>query len=251
MQTTNQIINKEQDIIKKFFNWSSFVIPDLPEWVDDKIIAHWQKLNFDLHYLPKISLERDMNLSLWKDKPDDVFYKNIKQGKIAMDSKDLQGKWTLIDARDKPKKQVRWINSNNVRFLEKIGFNPKEHLKKKNRQLYQNEYLNEILNAQGFVSRFCLSVGDIKKILPFVLDILKINSKQIIRLPRFIEYNYLGNAFYPQWATTKTWEWFEDKFEQNQNLAGGWKSVGSLGWDPPMFWSTILGFRPIIEISTR
>lgn len=250
MQRIDQIVKKEQAIIKEFFNWSSFEIPNLPKWVDDEIIAHWQNLNFDLHYLPKVSLERDMNLSLWKDKPDKIFYKKIKQGKIAIDSNSLPGKWILIDARNKPKKLNYWINSNNVWFLEKMGFNSRKYLKKKNKQLYQNEYLIKILNNQGFYSRFCLSINDIKKILPFILDILKINSKQIIRLPRFIEYNYLGNLFYPQWASTKTWEWFEDKFEQKQNLAGGWKSVGSLGWDPSAFWSTILSFRPIIEIST-
>ncbi len=251
MQRLNQIAAKEQEIIKGFFNWSSFVIPCLPEWVNDEIIEHWLTLNFDLHYLPKVSLEQDMNLSLWKDKPDDVFYEKIKKGKIAMDSKDLQGKWVLIDARDKPKKLNRWISSSDVWFLEKMGFNFRKCLKKKNKQLYQNEYLTKILNAQGFVTRFCLSINDIKKILPFILSILKIDSSHIIRLPRFIEYNYLGNVFYPQWATTKTWEWFEDKFEQKQNLAGGWKSVGSLGWDPPTFWSTILSFRPVIEISTK
>jgi len=251
MQRKHKIIDKEQDIIKKFFHWSSFEIPNLPKWVDDEIIAHWQKFSFDLHYLPRISLEQNMDLLLWKDKPDEIFYKNIERGKIATDSKNLQGKWVLIDARDKPKKLNRWISFSDVWLLEKMGFNPRKHLKKKNKQLYQNEYLTKILNAQGFASRFCLSINDIKKILPFILDILKINSNQIIRLPRFIEYNYLGNVFYPQWATTKTWEWFEDKFEQKQNLAGGWKSVGSLGWDPPTFWSTILSFRPIIEISTK
>ena len=251
MQKIYQIIKKEQNIIRRFSNWSSFDIPSLPGWVDDEIIARWQKFNFDLHYLPKISLERDMNLPLWKHKPDKIFYKKIAQGKISAESKNLQGKWILIDARDKPKKMNRWINSNDVKILEKIGLNPRKWLQKKNKQLYQNEYLVKILDNQGFFSRFCLSVGDIKGILPFVLDILGIDSDQIIRLPRFIEYNYLGNVFYPQWATTKTWEWFEDKFEQNQNLAGGWKSVGSLGWDPSIFWSTILSFRPLIEISAK
>jgi len=251
MQTVNQIIEREQSIIKRFFNWSSFDIPSLPEWVNDEIIAHWQKFNFDLHYLPKISLERDMNLPLWKHKPDKIFYEKMMQGKISPESKNLFGKWILIDARDKPKKMNRWINSNDERFLKKIGFNLREGLRKKNKQPYQDEYLTEILNNQGFASRFCLSIDDIKKILPFILNILKINSNQIIRLPRFIEYNYLGNVFYPQWASTNTWEWFEDKFEQKQNLAGGWKSLGSLGWDPSTFWSTILSFRPLIEILTK
>ena len=80
-----------------------------------------------------------------------------------------------------------------------------------------------------------------------ILQILKIENHKI-RLPYFIEYNYLANTFYKQWALTQTWEWLEDIFNKKQHLATGSKSVGIIGWDHKNFYSTILGFRPVIEL---
>lgn len=80
------------------------------------------------------------------------------------------------------------------------------------------------------------------------MEFLKIDSQKVIRLPFFAEYNYFGNAIYKQWQTTETWEWFEDKLNDGQYLAGGSDGVGCIGWEPPEFWSTILTFRPFIEL---
>lgn len=233
------IIQKEQEAISEFFETNKIQVPALPNWIDNKIIKHWQKLIFNLHYLPKISLEQSLDLPLWQDKPSKYFYQKIQQGSLAKDAKRLHGKWILIDGRDKPMKKNWWIRSCDVKFLEILGLNPKEYFRKKNKQFYQEEYLKN--------PRFCLSIYDIEKLKPYILKILKIKNKKI-RLPYFIEYNYLGNAFYKQWVKTETWEWFEDKIEQKQNLAGGCKSVGCIGWEPQEFWSTILSFRPIIEL---
>jgi len=80
------------------------------------------------------------------------------------------------------------------------------------------------------------------------IEFLKIDLQKIIRLPFFAEYNYFGNAIYKQWRTTETWEWFEDTLDDGQYLAGGSGNVGCMGWEPPEFWSTILTFRPVIEL---
>jgi len=184
---------------------------------------------------------------LWQDKPNKYFYQKIEQGKLNKTAKALPGKWILIDARDKPPKQRFWLRSKELRLLEKLGFKPKNYLKKSKKQLYQQEYLVSVLRQNGFGSRFCLSIYDIEKLKSYILKILEIKNKKV-RLPYFIEYNYLGNAFYKQLAKTQTWEWFEDKFEQKQNLAGGSGSIGCFGWEPPDFWSTILSFRPVIEL---
>ena len=69
-----------------------------------------------------------------------------------------------------------------------------------------------------------------------------------MRLPRFIEWNFLGNLFYRQWEKTETWEWFVDRLNTGECLSGGSNSLGILGWDPPDYWSTILGFRILIEV---
>ena len=141
-----------------------------------------------------------------------------------------------------------WIRINDVWILEKIGLNPKNYLKKQNKQLHQNEYLTNMLTKKGFGSRFCLTIYEINDLKPFILEFLKIDPQKIIRLPFFIEYNYLGNMIYKQWGTTETWEWFEDKLNDGQYLAGGSSNIGCIGWEPPGFWSTILTFRPVIEL---
>jgi len=82
----------------------------------------------------------------------------------------------------------------------------------------------------------------------FIPNFLKLPANAGVRLPTFMEYSYLGNIFYKQWATTSTWEWFEDKFKDRQNLAGGSDSLGCCGGDPLDFWSTILSFRPLVEL---
>jgi len=247
MKEFNLIKEREKKIIKNFFYLSDFKIPSLPNYLDTQIVQYWEKLNFDIRYIPKITLKENIDLPLWKDKPNKAFYRKIQEGKIKPEAINLSGQWILIDSRDKPKKKRLWITSENVYKLKKIGINLEKHLKQKNTQIHENEYLRNILKKQGFNSRFCLSINDINEIKQDILHLLKIDNKTI-RLPYFIEYNYLGNAIYKQWATTKTWEWFEDTFDHNQHLAGGYGSVGAIGWDPINYWSTILTFRPVIVL---
>lgn len=248
MLNKDEIINSEKVIIENFFNKKFGDIPDLPSWITDELIQFWNENLFNIHYVPKFSLDENVKLPLWQDKPSKIFYKKIREGKLKNETRVLSGKWLLIDGRDKPKKKVPWIRINDVWLLEKMGFNPKNHLKKWHKQLHQNEYLINILREKEFGSRFCLTIHEINDLKPFILNFLKIEQPKIIRLPFFAEYNYFGNAIYKQWRTTETWEWFEDKFDDSQYLAGGSYDVGCMGWEPPEFWSTILTFRPVVEL---
>ena len=248
MLSKDEIFSREKTIVENFFNKKFDGILDLPSWITDELIKFWNENLFHIHYVPKFSLDENLELPLWQDKPSKIFYKKIREGKLKNEAKILSGKWVLIDGRDKPKKKVPWIRINDVRLLEKMGFNPKNCLKKWHKQLHQNEYLIEVLREKGFGSRFCLTIHEINDLKPFILNFLKIEQSKIIRLPFFAEYNYFGNAIYKQWRTTETWEWFEDKFDDGQYLAGGSYNVGCMGWEPPEFWSTILTFRPVIEL---
>jgi hypothetical protein len=248
MSNKNEIFNKEREILDNFFNTKIVDMPSLPDWITDEHLQFWNKNIFHVHYIPKISIDESLILPLWRDKPIKIFYKKIREGKLKKESRILTGKWVLIDGRDKPKKKVPWIRINDVWLLQKIGFNPKNYLKKWSKQLHQEEYLIKILKEKGFGSRFCLTIHEINALKPFILDFLKIERSKIIRLPFFAEYNYFGNAIYKQWRTTETWEWFEDTLDDGQYLAGGSRNVGCMGWEPPEFWSTVLTFRPVIEL---
>ncbi len=213
MLSKNEILNNERAVIENFFNKKFVDIPDLPSWITDELIQFWNENFFHVHYVPQISLDENLKLPLWQDRPSKIFYKKICEGKLKKEAKILSGKWLLIDGRDKPKKRVPWIRINDVRILEKMGFNPKNRLKKWHKQLHQNEYLIRILQEKGFGSRFCLTIHEINDLKPFILNFLKIKQPKVIRLPFFAEYNYFGNAIYKQWRKTETWEWFEDKFD--------------------------------------
>ncbi len=248
MLNKKELLKNERETLENFFNAKFRNIPSLPNWITDKLLQYWNKNIFHVHYLPKISLNENLDLPLWKNKPSKIFYKKIQKGKLKKEAKILSGKWLLIDGRDKPTKKVPWIRINDVWILQKMSFKPKNYLKKWSKQLHQQEYLINILKEKGFGSRFCLTIYEINDLKLFILKFLKIDPQKIIRLPFFAEYNYFGNAIYRQWQTTETWEWFEDTLDNGQHLAGGSKNVGCMGWEPPEFWSTILTFRPVIEL---
>ncbi|MFH0780301.1 MAG: hypothetical protein V1928_05655 [Parcubacteria group bacterium] len=241
--TINDIIKQEQESINLFFNTEKIIVPPLPEWITEKHVERWQSLFFDLHFLPRVEMKEDLNLEKWKDRPEKVFYDKVEDRKITAAAVFLPGKWVLVDSRNKPERKRLWINKNEAKLLRIFGVD----FKKSEKQQYDNDYLKEILHNEGFGSRFCLNINDIDKLKPFAADILQVKNG-IVRLPRFIEWNYMANAFYPQWATTKTWEWFEDKYGNDCHLAGGHLSSGVIGWDPENYWSTILGFRFIVEM---
>ncbi|MFH1457384.1 MAG: hypothetical protein ABIF17_04745 [Patescibacteria group bacterium] len=248
MENRNRVFKYEQQVLQNFFGAEFVNMPELPNWVTEELLRYWGDNIFYIHYIPKISLDEKLDLPLWKDRPSKVFYKKLDQGKLKQETKMLPGKWILIDGRDKPAKKAPWIRINDVLFLQKLGFNPKKYLQQWNRQLFQNEYLADVLKEKGFGSRFCLNIYEINNLKPHILSFLKIDTQKVVRLPFFAEYNYLGNSIYKQWRTTETWEWFEDKFDNSQYLAGGSESVGCVGWEPPEFWSTILTFRPVVEL---
>lgn len=237
MHTIDSIVERENQIIQSFFHVPTFLTPLLPKWIDEERVRFWSDLRFDVHYLPEWTLEVS----------NPFFSKAIKQGTLPPESNRLPGKWILVDARDKPEKTRPWISASDVWILEQLGFQPKDFLKKKSSQPFKQEYLGEILKQNGFGSRFCLSVNDVNELKPSIQKILKLDE-QIIRLPSFVEYVYLSKTFYPQWGTTQTWEWFEDVYDRTQHLAGGSGSLDSIGCDPVGYWSTILTFRPLIEL---
>ena len=242
------VVERELATLKKFFERKLEVPLEVPDWITDHTLQHWRENDFSAHYLPKFTLREHAHLPLWQDQPEKIFYDKIREGILPADAATLPGKWILIDSRDKPAKKVPWIRSDNVWLLEKIGLRPKQFFQTWSRQAHGNDYLRDSLLEKGYGSRFCMNIHEIRELYPFILHRLRVDSNKTIRLPYFAEYNYLGNTVYPQWRTTTTWEWLEDTLEDGRHLASGRGSVGVLGFDPPNFWSTILTFRPVVEL---
>ncbi|MFH1253473.1 MAG: hypothetical protein V1664_04045 [Candidatus Uhrbacteria bacterium] len=218
-----------------------------PDWVTEDWIKYWDSLGFDLCFLPAQDFLNNSFPDDWLDRPNDFFSRLIETGQLPRSAAQLTGHWLLVDGRDKPKKRRRWISSDEAKFFEKIKL-PLGHFlrQQKTKQVYPQEFLNYSFKALGATSRFCLTPGEIEKIREVVAELLYLPTEKV-RLPNFVEYNCLGNLFFPQWASTATWEWLSDRAGDKQ-LAAGAGSVSSLGLDPIDYWSTILGFRFVVEI---
>jgi hypothetical protein len=218
----------------------------LPAWATADFLVKWASLGFDLCFLPELNLIDYKFPTSWSDRPTKFFYRLIEEDRLPKEAAQLSGKWLLVDNRDKPVKRNFWVSRSETLLFEKIGLRSQNWFKNKKGQEYTNDYLLSILHQAGFATRFCLSFNDIEKLKSLTAEILGVSPYKI-RLPNFVEYNFLGNNFYPEWSKTKTWEWLQDQVD-NSHLASGCGSVGELGLDPSDYWSTILGFRFVIEL---
>ncbi len=130
--------------------------------------------------------------------------------------------------------------------------------------MYENDPLASILadlrkrkiiqDFQVKNSRFNVSHNELHKpeVKEAIAEALGVKPENI-RLPRVIEWNYIGNAFHNEWGNTNTWEWFEDDYMNGQRrLYGGLSENGglsSVNWFGPDYRHGNLGFRPLVVFS--
>lgn len=241
------LLKTEEKKINEFLGQKVFLPqPD----ISNETLERFKKLGFELHFLPKFELNEEKKFIGWLKPPKSNFYQLIKKGKLSLSNSNLTGRWILIDGRDKPVRVYPWLAKDDVIvfLMNLFGVNFYTLSKKFDKQQYDHDFLLEILKKSGFNSRFSLSWRQIdENIKPAAADFLQV-AKEKIRLPYFVEWNFLSNLFFPQWGKTSTWEWFQDRLKTGECLAGGAGDLASIGWDPPDYWSVILGFRFLIEI---
>jgi len=189
-----------------------------------------------LHYLPSTEMTQEKNFPGWQIKPEIAFYERIQEGRLSKKATQLTGEWILVDSRNKPAED------------------------RDGRQLYPNDFLGPImekLRGLGKLeecdipqTRAFISWEEYHDILvPEIAKILKVKPDQV-RLPRAIEFNFLGNAYYPQWGETNSWEWFEDRIYDKKCLSGGHSRHGGFAdvyVDRFDVRFNDVGFRPLVE----
>lgn len=237
---------REEKALNDFFG-QEIKVPSCP--FPQKNLEKWMNFGFEPHFLPRIRLSSKENFPGWQKKPQVIFYQKIEQGKISKESLELGGEWILIESRSKPEKIVPWVYSSGFlpRTMELIGFKSQDYFKKWSKQQYKNDFLLPILKEYRWQSRYACSFKDIEKFKPRIAEMLGLKKEQL-RLPYFIEYNFLANNFYSNWQETSTWEWLEDKFDEHSHLCSGSNSFQLVAWDKDDYWSTILGFRLLIRL---
>lgn len=217
------VLTPEQYIVEaQLETWDEFFggqIPEIPPRLPEILRrARGEGFTFRLHILPNIVLNQDAEYPGWKVRPEPWFWEQIRTGGLPKDAAILSGDLLLVETIQKPDYD-------------------------RGMQLYENDPLAPILaqgRREGIIkgpdrvpktSRFAVSASKIEGyVAPKVAKLLGVNRLPgvVVRKPRAIEFNVLGNAFYPQWGQTSTWEWFEDRFERASRLYGGGSGRGGL-----------------------
>lgn len=237
----SELVSREQEKLWEFFG-KEIEVPSLPDEITPEKYELWKELGFDLHYLPDEDLVKDRDLPGWEKKPKDWFYDQISEGNISADAVKLTNAWVLTDSRAKP----QYDNGNQMyENDDKIG----NVLKK----LRQQGMIEKYKKAD---SRFNISWDELNRVgVKAALAKLLGVDPENLRLPRAIEWNYLGNAFHKEWGETNVWEWFEDSYDKGrERLGGGGSFDGGLSYvfgNTPFFRRGNLGFRPLVVFSSK
>ena len=236
-QKQNELITIEKETIIKYFGeelGKTIEVPPLPAEITSEQLEFWEQNQLALHYSPGVEITKDNTFPGQTKKLDADIYKWIVEAKISPEAAKLPKGWILIDTRAKP----NYASGD---------------------QMYENDLLAPVLEKlrlAGYISsfkqtssRFNISADELNKaeVQIALAETLKIKLEQL-DLPPATLYNYLGNAFYPEWGETNTWEWFQEEYSGGRRLGGG--RSGSGGLSSVRYGSSDsrngnLGFRPL------
>ena len=227
-----ELIEHEQESLNAFFG-REIEVPSLPDEITPERYERWKEMGFELHYLPSEEMRKETDFPGWKKKPEDWFYGRLKENEIPADAAKLPDAWILTDARKKPA-----YNSGKQMYEDDILEPVLEDLRK--RKIITDF---TVKNSRFNISYDELQKPEVKQAIALALDV----PEESLRLPRAIEWNFMGNAYHPEWGETNTWEWFDDSYQKGQRrLYGGYSESGGLSnvdWNVPGGRHDSLGFR--------
>ncbi|KKU18904.1 MAG: hypothetical protein UX30_C0023G0010 [Candidatus Saccharibacteria bacterium GW2011_GWA2_46_10] len=220
----NKLVSQTAKLLSKRFGKKITVDP-LPDWFTEENLAKAAKFNLRPIFLPGEEIGQDRPLRNWV-KPNDWFYRQIQDNKIAADSTYLKRGWYLAD------------------FTLGADYEG-------GTQVFQNDPLSPIiarLRQEGKIgkndktppgSRFAILPKEEWPLLIAALvdEELKIPpcSYDEGRLERAIEFNAIGNLYDENRGKFNMWEWFAAVSGDTHRLRGGYRGDGGLtsvdcGW---------------------
>jgi hypothetical protein len=191
-------------------------------------------LNFEPVFFPSIEFKADSDFPGWIVRPESFFWRALEAGKVQPNAARLPGAWALFDTTDKPR--------------------PGE-------LIYEDDPLAELissLRAAGAVrrsqdvpdgARVLISMPELQReVFPALANLLKIKAGGAsIRVPRAMEYSFLGNLRYPFLGDGLTREWLHDQVGEFDRLVAGFRLNGV-----DLYLASTrhvsLGFRPLIIV---
>ncbi len=156
------------------------------------------------HYFPEREFTQESKWPGKGIKPEDYFFRLIKSGELPQDSNQLYEMWFLIDNTQSNHEFP--ISNPLPKIFESLRNKGKIYVPSK-------KYYTGNLSL---TSRSGVTWNEIyTAVNPAIAEMFEI-SKKMVRLPRFIERNIIGNLFHPEWNKTvdifwQQWEWMEDK----------------------------------------
>lgn len=233
-ETTIQTFSKDQLILPE---------TQIPQEVS-AILQRAEKAGltfFEPYRLSGLTLNKDSNVDGWDKKPEDSYWGAIKNGNVSQDAPKLPDAWVLIDKTQKPD------------YRDGKQMYEKDPLGTLIARLRKTGKIQKVKGTPE-ASRFRISHDELfQVVLPEIANLLGVEASQV-RLPKIIEFNVMGNLKHPEWGTTNTWEWFDDKFGGGRRLIGGRSDVGGLAsvsrrWRGAHYDDA--AFRPLVVVSPK
>jgi len=213
----NKLVSRTAKMLSGRFGKKIFVDP-LPAWFTEENLAKAAKFNLRPIFLPNKEIGEDLPLRNWV-KPNNWFYRQIQNSKIAKDSAYLKRGWYLADFT--------------------IGANYNDGT-----QVFQNDPLAPIItrlrqdgkigknNKTPLGSRFTILPKDEWPLLIAALVDEELKIPPVYydegRLERAIEFIAIGNLYDKNRGKFNMSEWFVDAFEDSNRLCGGHRGYGGL-----------------------
>ncbi|GEM_PF-2357167 len=176
--------------------WSQFLgshvdIPSPPQQLLDVLgNSNSKGFNFEPHYIPTTTFSKDTSYPGWHSKPMDQFWTDI-----GTTSETIGGNWILIDTTKKT-----YDSHGDPSYSADPFSNMIADLRKSGKIISLGEgsrvYVTRKEIYQYFNPTLALTLG--------------INS-DMVRLPKALEYNMLGNIFHPEWGEGNMEERFDEK----------------------------------------
>lgn len=209
----DKLIAKTAKFLSRRFG-KKIVVDLLPAWFTEENLARAAAFNLRPIFLPGEEIGLYRTLSRWV-RPNDWFYDQIMEGKIANDGACLKRGWYLAD------------------FTVGADYDD-------DRQVFPNDPLAPIivrLRQEGKIGKYDKTpLGSRFAIIPrdeWPLVLAEL-AKELglapsqIRLECAIEFNAIGNLYDKNRGQFNMWEWFADAFEDSFRLNGGHRGNGGL-----------------------
>ena len=241
VESLNTPLMKQEAATLKAFFGESITVPPLPREITPERIKNWERMGFELHYLPPIDMTEDADFPGWGKKPKHWFYKEIAAGRIAKYTTMLPGAWVLVDGRQKPDyaDDAMYDHDPLAPVLEDLN---------RRGVISQSNYDGTKLDPR---SRFGLSPADFTKpeVMNAFAKALDLKPGQA-SLTETIVWNVLANIHHPEWGTTDTSEWQKETRGSGGRLVSGGSDLGGAS---DVLWhgrpSEYVGFRPLGRFS--